>query len=244
MRAERIYIGWDAAESRAYNVAAHSLHAHAHTRHDVHRLALERLQALGIYQRPTHRIENGQLYDAISEAPMSTGHAIGRFFAPYLCNYNGWALFTDGDVLFRDNVAELFALTDEQYAVMCVHHAPMPEQGEKKAGHVQTQYARKNWSSVLLFNCGHPSNLALSLEVLNSWPGRDLHAFQWLKDEEIGELPQRWNYLVGVTTPAPLHVSLAHFTLGTPDVPGHEEDPFADEWRAVAKRAGYKVVCV
>jgi len=94
----------------------------------------------------------------------------------------------------------------------------------------------------MLLNCGHPSNKRLDLEILNTWPGRDLHAFRWLKDEEIGELDAGWNYLVGVTTPMPDKVSLAHFTMGTPDLSAHTNDPFADEWRAVARRAGYKAV--
>jgi lipopolysaccharide biosynthesis glycosyltransferase len=173
---------------------------------------------------------------------MSTGHAIARFFVPMYCNYEGWALFTDGDVLFRDDVEHLMQYADPKYAVCVVKHPPMPEQAIKKDGHIQTMYARKNWSSVMLFHCAHPANQTLWTTALNQWPGRDLHAFKWLQDEQIGELPAGWNYLVGVTDPVPPHVSLAHFTLGTPDVIGHEEDPFAGEWRDAAKRAGYKHV--
>lgn len=242
MPTERIFIGWDTAEMCAFNVAAHSLHAHATTRHDVRRVALDELQAKGLYTRPTHFIANGQRWDVISAAPMSTGHAIARFFVPYLCGYEGWALFTDGDVLFREDIAALFALKDERYAVMCVQHPPMPESSEKKAGHIQTHYSRKNWSSVLLFNCGHPSNRALDLTLLNRWPGRDLHAFRWLQDAEVGDLPSRFNYLVNVTQPMPDQVSIAHFTMGTPDLEDHKSDPFAEEWRAVARRAGYMAV--
>jgi hypothetical protein len=176
---------------------------------------------------------NGQYYDEISDAPMSTDHAIARFFVPYLCGYKGWALFTDGDVLFRDDVRHVFAMADSRYAVKVVKHPPLLVEGQKKDGHIQQAYPRKNWSSVVLWNCGHQANRALTLEVVNSWPGRDLHAFQWLEQYEIGDLPSRWNYLEGVS----FHQSmpaLVHYTLGTPDVPGHEHAAFAEEWLSFA----------
>lgn len=95
----------------------------------------------------------------------------------------------------------------------------------------QTHYSRKNWSSVVLWNTSHPANKALTLEALNTWPGRDLHAFKWLADDLIGELPPEWNYLVGVS-PKMDNPKLVHFTLGTPNLPGYENAEFADEWRS------------
>lgn len=169
---------------------------------------------------------------------MSTDHAIARFFIPYLCQYQGWALFTDGDVLFRDDVLQLFALADERYAVQVVQHPPLLEEGDKKAGHVQQSYRRKNWSSVVLWNCGHQANRVLTIDVLNAWPGRDLHGFTWLADDLIGELPARWNHLVGVNPPS-ADPAIVHFTKGTPDMPGHEADAFAGEWMSTAKTLGY-----
>lgn len=240
MRPRRIFIGWSPSETKAHLVAAHSLHGHASTRHDVRRVSMEELQAKRLYTRPTRAHTNGQLWDVISDAPMSTGHAIARFFVPLLCGYQDWALFTDGDVLFRSDVSELFALADERYAVQVVQHPPMPEADTKKDGHVQTQYARKNWSSVMLFNCAHPANQALWTTVLNQWPGRDLHAFKWLPDDLIGALPARFNYLVGVSEPID-HPAIVHYTLGVPDVAGHEDDAFAGEWRQAAQWAGFKV---
>lgn len=233
MRPERIFFGVDVHEEQAVRVAFHSLQVTTRDKFMVRRVSLEELQRQGLYTRETSTLDSGQLWDDISEAPMSTGHAIARFFVPHLMEYDGVALFTDGDVLFRSDVAALFALADPQYAVQVVKHEPMPDQATKKDGHVQTAYARKNWSSVMLFNCGHPANRALNLNVLNTWPGRDLHAFKWLEDSQIGTLPPSWNYLVGVTNPAPDPVALAHFTLGTPDLAGHESDRFADEWLAV-----------
>jgi hypothetical protein len=86
---------------------------------------------------------------------------------------------------------------------------------EKMDGQVQSYYQRKNWSSVILWNCDHPAHKRLTLELLNSAPGRDLHRFCWLKDEEIGSLAPRWNYLVDVE-PRPSSPAIYHFTLGGP----------------------------
>jgi len=234
---ERVYIGWDAAEAVAWNVAEYSLFRHASRRLiRTDRIALQTLGAR--YQRQTSALTNGQLFDEISGAPMSTGHAIARFFIPLLQEFSGWALFTDGDVLFREDVGNLFEMADPKYAVMVVQHPPILEAATKKAGHVQQAYPRKNWSSVILFNCGHLANRALTLQALNTWTGRDLHAFSWLRDAEIGELPARWNHLVHISQPDP-NPALVHYTLGTPDVDGHEHDPFADEWRLAARVAGY-----
>lgn len=231
----RVFIGWDASEMTPHIVAQHSLYRHAHAA-SVHVWRLSRMLLGESYTRPTET-RHGQLWDVISEAPMSTSHAIARFFVPVLCRFEGWALFTDGDVLFRDDVAKLFAEADERYAVQVVQHPPLMSEATKKDGHVQQAYPRKNWSSVMLLHCGHPAHRALDLDVLNSWPGRDLHAFTWVPDEAIGPLSSRWNHLVGVNPPSETP-ALVHYTLGTPDLPGHERDPFADEWREIAAAAG------
>lgn len=232
-----IYLGFDAQEMRAHVVATTSLHAHSGHSQRVQRIC--RLSVARWYTRPTKLLPAG-LWDVISDAPMTTDHAIARFFVPFLMNYQGWALFTDGDVLFRADVRQLSALADDRYAVQVVQHPPLLEYGMKKDGQPQWAYPRKNWSSVILWNCGHPANQALTRDVLNSWPGRDLHAFTWLKDEEIGALPAAWNHLVNVSPPDD-NPALVHFTLGTPDLPGHDADPFAEEWRSVARAAGYSL---
>lgn len=225
---KRVFLGFDPHETVACRVAARSIVQHAAEPLDVSRLWLEPLRGRGLYTRPTET-RDGKLWDVISEAPMSTEHAISRFLVPQLCTRVGWALFMDGDILARRDLGELFGLADDRYAVMCVHHHYVPAESTKKGGHVQTTYARKNWSSVMLFNCGHPANRALTPEVVNTWPGRDLHAFRWLDDALIGALPPRWNHLVGVT-PDSADVAIAHFTLGTPDVLP-SASPLAREWK-------------
>lgn len=234
----RIFIGFDAKEMIACNIARYSLLRHT----DPAAVEVERICRTSLwrhYHRPTTEMPNGQWFDELSDAPMSTDHAIARFFIPFLCGYQGWALFTDGDVLVRDDIRQLFALADDQFAVQCVKHPPLLDEGEKKSGHIQQAYRRKNWSSVMLLNCGHPANQVLTLDVLNNWPGRDLHAFAWLKDEEIGALPPRWNYLVNVN-PFDPNPALVHYTLGVPDVDGHRDDPFAPEWFGIKRVLKYE----
>lgn len=234
----RLMIGWDAAQMRAWVVAQMSARTHASAAVDVTRIAIQNLRAQGLYYRPTGHTEDGY-WDDISAAPMSTGHAIARFLVPYLCNYSGWALFTDGDVLFRKDVAQLFALADPRYAVQVVKHTHVPTDTVKMTGQAQTQYARKNWSSVVLWNAGHPANRALTVDLVNTVPGRDLHRFCWLEDELVGALPPDWNLLVGEQWhPDP---AIAHFTRGTPDMDGYDEQPFAEEWFAHARASGYKL---
>lgn len=232
----RVFVGFDPREAEAVNVAITSLRSHTRAVLDIDRLALYQLRHQGLYRRPTTVMPNGQLFDELSDAPMSTEHAITRFYVPLLCRFEGWALFVDGDVLFRDDVVRLFDLGDPRYAVQVVQHPPLLTEGVKKDGQIQQAYPRKNWSSVILWNCAHPAHDALTVEVLNAWPGRDLHAFRWLADDLIGDLPAAWNYLVGVS-PALASPSLVHYTLGTPNLADHAQDPFAKEWLAVARHA-------
>jgi len=235
----RCWLGWDASQMRAWGVASSSLRLRSRVATDIHRLAMPTLQAQGLYTRPT-RVEACGLWDEISGAPMSTGHAIARFLVPALCDYEGWALFADGDILVLDDIGALFSLADPAYAIQVVQHRHDPRETVKMTGHAQTTYARKNWSSVALFFCGHPANRALTVGLVNTLPGRDLHRFCWLDDRLIGALPARWNVLVGVEDdPAP---AILHYTNGIPDMPGFEHSEYSDEWYAAAKKAKYDLV--
>lgn len=179
----------------------------------------------------TRPIENrdGKLWCPISNAPMSTEFAISRFCVPFLQD-NGWALFADCDILCLEDIRNLFALADPQYAVMVVKHKQESGADTKMDGQRQTYYDRKNWSSVILWNCEHPSNKNLPLESLNTLPGRDLHAFYWLDDEEIGELPTKWNWLINVTDGEPREEGIWHYTLGGPWFSGWTPAKYDDMW--------------
>lgn len=207
----KVYVGWDAREQTAYDVAVHSLHSYRWDC-EVIQLKAERLYDYGLLRRPTDR--RGQLYDIPSGAHASTDFAISRFLVPHLCQ-EGWALFVDADVVFLGDVAELFAIADPSKAVMVVKHPALTESGTKMDGQAQVSYAKKNWSSVVLWNVSHPANRRLSLQDVNERPGRDLHRFYWLHDDEIGELPDRFNWLVNVRE-KPEKPVIAHFTNGGP----------------------------
>lgn len=243
-----VWIGFDPREAAAFAVAKSSLERHSTAPFPVRGLVLNDLRARGLYTRETQRTFTAEghpvLYDVISEHTMATEFAISRFLVPHLAKQMfggresaGWALFMDCDMLVRRNIFPLFAAAKSQYAVMVVKHNFNPPAGTKMDGQVQSQYARKNWSSVMLFNCDHPANAALTPELVNSLPGRDLHRFCWLDDSEIGELPIEDNYLVGFHNQTQCaDPRIVHFTDGIPTMKGYEDCEFAEEWRIALER--------
>lgn len=228
MKKRSVWIGFDPREIDAFIVAKSSAEKQLIAPIPVRGIALSHLRDLGLYYRPTST-KNGRLWDDISEAPMSTEFAISRFLTPYLAG-KGLALFMDADMLVRGNLDRLFGLIDPRYAVTVVKHQFDPPQGIKMDGQIQTRYARKNWSSVMVFNCEHPANQALTVDLINKVPGRDLHRFCWLEDDQIGEIGAEWNYLIGHTEGI-VDPSIVHFTDGIPSMAGYENCEFADEWR-------------
>ncbi len=156
---------------------------------------------------------------------------------PTLMQHAGWALFVDGDFLWLGDVHDLLEQADQRFAVQVVKHGQLGEFGLKMDGQAQQPYYRKNWSSLMLFNCGHPSNQRLTPFVVNKQSGQWLHAFSWLGDDEIGDLAPTWNWLAGIDKQPPQGDPMAvHFTKGIPDMPGYEDSPYADHWRAVKSR--------
>lgn len=222
-----VFIGFDPREAACFAVARSSVNRRLTAPWPVRGLVLQDLQARGLYRRPVE-VRDGRLFDPISDHPMSTEFAISRFLTPHLAG-SGWALFMDCDQMARVNLqAELLPLLDERYAVMCVKHDHRPAETVKMDGQVQAAYYRKNWSSVMVFNVDHPANRALTLDAVNELPGRDLHRFCWLDDELIGDLPPRFNYLVGHTRlddPA-----IVHWTSGAPCLPGYQGVEYAGEF--------------
>lgn len=249
-----IWLGYDTREALAFAIAAYTIRRFDKTV-PIASVVLRRLQEGGLYTRGTDRRagewtdSNGRkwassepvLWDAPSQHTMSTEHANARFFVPHLQRLAlkgrkpfGWALVCDCDVMFLQPPERFFALADPSKALMCVHHEHRPDEATKMDGQVQSRYERKNQSSAMLLNLDHPANDALTLEVCNTWPGRDLHAFRWLPDDLIGELPQECNYLVGVSTlPEGRTPWLVHFTRGLPDMAGYERQEYAEQWRAL-----------
>lgn len=228
----KVFIGYDAAEADAYRVAEASLRGRSSIPVEVTPLDIERLAESGLLRRP--RDIRGGHYDILSNAPASTDFAISRFLVPLLAQ-SGWALFVDCDVIFKADVAELLDLANPRFAVMCVQHDYIPRTGPKMNEQAQLRYRRKNWSSVMFFNCDHPANRRLSLVDVQERRGFDLHQFYWLNDAEIGALPAEWNWLVG-EQPKPADPKIAHFTLGGPFTPGWRGGDYDSLWYEEQRR--------
>jgi lipopolysaccharide biosynthesis glycosyltransferase len=219
-----IYIGWDSREPIAYDVAEKTLLERASIPVDVHAIKLQELVEKGAYTREVDPLA-------------STEFTYSRFFTPWLAGYKGWALFCDCDFLFLDDIAKLTEYLDPSKAVLCVKHDYTPKATVKMDGKVQTNYPRKNWSSFMLFNCEHPSTKTLTPEVINSQSGAYLHRMQWAADDEIGALPERWNWLEGWNEkPATGKPGAVHFTNGGPWFKDWQSVDYGDEWRAEASK--------
>jgi hypothetical protein len=211
----RIFIGYDGRETAAWHVLSHSIISRASQPVSIAPLALHQLGALMWRER---------------NALQSTDFSFSRFLTPALSGFEGWSLFMDCDMLVLDDVANLWALRDDRYAVMCVKHDHRPAETVKFLGAPQTPYGKKNWSSVMLFNNAHCR--ALTPAFVNTASGLELHQFKWLDDEAlIGELPATWNHLVGYSTPnsSPSNV---HFTIGGPYFDEYADCDYAAEWRS------------
>ena len=216
-----VYIGWDSREEDAYKVADFSLKKHS---------SLEMLQTFPIKQKD---VREAGLYHRTDDKPgegASVEFTYTRFLVPYLNDYKGWALFVDCDFLFTKDIAELFNMRDEKYALMCVQHDYVPKASIKMDGQKQTTYPRKNWSSCVLWNCGHPANNIIVPPLVNTASGAYLHRFQWLDDDMIGSLPLEWNWLEGEYDKPEDPPAVVHYTNGGPWFEDHKDCDYGQEW--------------
>ncbi len=210
----RVFIGYDPREAVAFSVLAFSIHARASQPVSITPLVLSQLN--GIMTRERHPLQ-------------SSDFSFSRFLTPYLSGYTDWSVFMDCDMLMLDDIAKLYALRDNRYAVMVVKHNHVPKENKKFLDEPQTPYPKKNWSSVMLFN--NAKCRALTPEYVNTASGLELHQFEWLaSDDLIGEIPARWNHLVGYNPPCQ-DVSLVHYTLGGPYFDEYRDCEYADAWR-------------
>jgi len=214
-----VYVGYDPRETVAYHVACQSILERCSQPVRFTPLSLATLG--GHMRRPRHPLQ-------------STDFSFSCFLVPFLSNYQGWSLYIDCDMLARADIAELFALREEARAVMVCQHDYTPKTASKFLSQAQAPYARKNWSSLMLFN--NARCRALTEDYVNSASGLDLHQFKWLADDdEIGALPLEWNWLVGEYGFNPA-ARLVHFTLGGPYFPQWADCDYAEQWRAVRDR--------
>jgi lipopolysaccharide biosynthesis glycosyltransferase len=215
----RVFIGYDPREIVALNVLAHSLVEQSSCPVSITPIRLSQLRA--VFDRPANPLQ-------------STEFSFSRFLTPYLSDYSGWSIFMDCDMLARGDIAELWAMRDADYAVQVVKHEHVPLESTKFLDQPQTPYAKKNWSSVMLFN--NEKCRALTPAYVNSASGLELHQFKWLESEDqIGELPRQWNHLIGYNPMDPT-ARIVHFTIGGPYFVEYAECDYAEEWRSMRDR--------
>ncbi len=209
----RVFIGYDPREAIAFSVLSSSIQARASAPVSIAPLALSQLK--GVLTRQRHPLQ-------------STDFSFSRFLTPYLSGYAGWSVFMDCDMLMLEDIAALYRLCDDRYAVMVVKHNHVPKETRKFLGEPQSRYEKKNWSSVMLFN--NARCRALTPEYVNTASGLELHQFKWLDDDGlIGALPDRWNHLVGYNPPR-RDAALVHYTLGGPYFDEHRNCEYSKEW--------------
>lgn len=217
-----VYVGFDTrnyGQQLAYEGCCRSILAKVDTsKYDVkiRQLNLKELQDEGLFYRD---------FDPLA----STEFTYTRFLVPYLNNYEGTALFCDSDFIWDCCISEAFSFLKPEEAVACVQHDYTPGHTMKMDGRAQTVYPRKNWSSLMVFNCEHPSTQQLTIEAVNTESPAWLHRMLWAKDEEIGNIPYQYNYLVDNyhTDDAKVY----HYTDGGPWHPGYEKVQYGDKWR-------------
>lgn len=215
----KVFIGYDHVESVAWHTLAHSIFSRCS-------------QPVAIIPINLQNLKN--MYFRNRDEKQSNEFSFSRFLVPYLCDYSGHAVFMDCDMLLRTDLSEILNVLDEQpnKAVYVVKHDYTPRDKIKFLNTVQYSYPRKNWSSVVLWNCGHPHNRVVNPDYVNNASAMDLHRFTWLNDNEIGELDVRWNWLVGEYQDPPEDVKIVHWTVGGPYFDEYKNVDFSDEWFA------------
>lgn len=209
-----VYVGYDPREAAVFHVFCQSV--------------IERA-SVPVSFHPLHK---PMLCGFDGQRDGSNAFVYSRFLVPCLQGYAGWALFCDGDMVCLEDIKTLWDMRDDRYAVMVVKHDYKTRHSRKYIGTTMetanVDYPRKQWSSVMLVNCGHPSNRVLTPEFVAQSPGSLLHRFHWLKDDEIGELPQEWNALSEEQNIS--CASIVHYTVGAPCFEHYEHCDGAAHW--------------
>jgi len=222
----KVFIGYDPVESVAWHTMAHSI--------------LER-SSRPVAIIPVNIRNFKSFYKRERNDKQSNEFSFTRFLVPYLCDYKGKAVFFDCDMMLRCDISKLFETFDEDpgKAVYVVKHDYQPKDKVKYLNTVQYSYPRKNWSSVVLWDCAHPSNKSVTNQFVNTASPMELHRFHWLKDEEIGELDVRWNWLVGEYENPPSDVRNVHWTVGGPYFNEYRNADFSEEWFDEQEKVNY-----
>jgi hypothetical protein len=213
----KVFIGYDPVESTAWHTMAHSILDRSSTPVALIPVNVKNLH--GIYSRPRDQKQSNEF-------------SFSRFLVPFLCNYQGYAIFFDCDMLLKVDINKIFDEINRQpgKALYVVKHDYEPKNDIKYLNAIQYKYPRKNWSSVVLWDCSHPANNIVTPEFVNTSSALDLHRFTWLRDEDIGELDVKWNWLVGEYNNPPEDICNIHWTIGGPYFNEYKNAEFASDW--------------
>ena len=209
----KIFIGFETDYPEAFEVCAESIRQY-NPNHEIIPLVKSELEEQGLYTRPYQ----GE----------STEFAFTRFLVPALCEWKGYALFCDGDFMWRcdpQEIEDLVKQSSQSPSVWVVKHPPfLTTPHEKMRGKANMSYPKKYWSSLMYFN--NDKCFTLTNELVNSWSAKDLHEFAWAS--EIGDLPAEYNAMVNYYQfPAARAV---HFTDGGPWLDIHDNMLYSTEW--------------
>jgi len=207
-----LYVGYDEREAIAYHVFCHSVIKNTSIPVKITPLVLSQLKEFN----ETHQ-------------DRSNDFVYSRFLTPYLNEFDGWAIFADGDMICQADLKELMGMADPNKALMVVKHDYQTKASIKYLGNINENYPRKNWSSVILWNCSHPKHKILTPEFVSNQTGKFLHRFSWLDDNDIGELPVEWNWLA-CEYEKNTEAKLIHYTLGTPCFKDFRDTDMAEIW--------------
>lgn len=213
----RLFIGYDPREPIAYHVCVDSIIKRASEPISVTPLALPNFRK---FYSENHKDGSNQFI-------------YSRFLVPYLCGWVGHALYLDGDMIVNADIAELWQMRSHWHAAQVVKHEYETKAKKKYLGAKNEDYPCKNWSSVILWNCGHYANRMLVPDYVERATGEHLHRFQWIQGERLGDLPKGWNWLATEYEDAP--ANLVHYTLGTPCFADYKDAPMSAYWHAAHK---------
>jgi lipopolysaccharide biosynthesis glycosyltransferase len=207
-----IFIGYDPREAIAFHTCVNSIIRHASQPVSIMPLALNNFQDY----TETHTDGSNQFI-------------YSRFLVPHLMDYQGQAIFMDGDMIVRGDIAELWAMRDLGKDVQVVKHDYKTRMPVKYLGSKNEDYPRKNWSSVMIFNCQNFPTRKLTPDYIQKSTGAHLHRFEWTTDDRVGTLPPEWNWLPDEYGANP-DAKLLHYTLGTPCFHEFADTPQGSEW--------------
>ena len=207
-----VFVGYDPREAIAYHVCANSIIRNASAPVAIIPVALN----LFTDYKETH-------------GDNSNHFVYTRFLVPYLMDFRGRAIFIDGDMVVRGDIVELYHSLHAGFDVAVVKHDYKTRMPVKYMGAPNEDYPRKNWSSVIVWDCQSYPNRRLTPDFVQKQPGSFLHRFSWIDDDRIQALPSIWNWLpdeLGENSEA----KLLHYTLGTPCFHEFADTTQAAEW--------------